>query len=248
MKDAILIGAILVLVIAVIVWTTRRERYGGWEEYDNSKAYGSKFISKVDGRCPSGTVEITSGGHKGECYKGGSSRGSSRRSSRGSSRRSSRGSSRRSSSRGSGKSGSKKAGEYLSGSKFRNKEGGRCPDGTIEVTAGSRRGQCVIDDGGFKYWGWGANQGKKCRNPDNTGCDDSYGYTKPRSVDFRYWGWGANQGKKCRNPDNTGCDNSYAYTRAKPADPTPYWGWAQNAGMKCKNPDNTGCSFDYAKK
>jgi hypothetical protein len=275
MKTAILIGALIVFVIAAIVWATRRERYGGWEEYDNSKAYGSKFISKVDGRCPSGTVEITSGGHKGECYKGGSSGGSSRRSS-----------GKSSSSRGSGKSGgsgskfvqkqngrcpagtveltsggrrgqcikteysSKKAGEYLSGSKYRNKEGGRCPNGTVEITSGSRRGQCFIDDGGFKYWGWGPNQGKKCRNSNNTGCDDSYGYTKPRSVDFKYWGWGANQGKKCRNPDNTGCDNSYAYTRAKPADPTPYWGWGPNAGMKCKNPNNTGCdtTFGYAKK
>jgi hypothetical protein len=270
MKTAILIGALIVFVIAAIVWATRRERYGGWEEYDNSKAYGSKFISKVDGRCPSGTVEITSGGHKGECYKGGSSGGSSRRSS-----------GKSSSSKGSGGSGSKfvqkqngrcpagtveltsggrrgqcikteysskKAGEYLSGSKYRNKEGGRCPAGTVEITSGSRRGQCFIDDGGFRFWGWGANQGKKCRNSNNTGCDDSYGYTKPRSVDFRYWGWGANQGKKCRNNNNTGCDDSYAYTRAKPADQFPYWGWAQHAGMKCKNPDNTGCSFDYAKK
>lgn len=228
----------------------------------SSGSSGSKFISKVDGRCPAGTSEITYGGHKGQCYKGGSS------------------------SRGSGKSGgsgskfsqkqngrcpagtveitsggrrgqcikteysSKKAGEYLSGSKFRNKEDGRCPNGTIEITSGGRRGQCVIDDGGFKYWGWGANQGKKCRNSNNTGCDNDYGYTKPRSVDFRYWGWGPNQGKKCRNNDNTGCDNSYAYTRAKPADPFPYWGWAQHAGMKCKNSNNTGCdtTFGYAKK
>jgi hypothetical protein len=233
----------------------------------SSGSSGSKFISKVDGRCPAGTSEITSGGHKGQCYKGGSSGRSS--SSRVSGKSGGSGSKFSQKQNGrcpagtveitsGGRRGqcikteysSKKAGEYLSGSKFRNKEDGRCPNGTIEVTSGSRRGQCVIDDGGFKYWGWGANQGKKCRNPDNTGCDNDYGYTKPRSVDFKYWGWGANQGKKCRNPDNTGCDNSYAYTRAKPADPFPYWGWGPHAGMKCKNPNNTGCdtTFGYAKK
>ena len=35
--------------------------------------YGSSFTSKVNGRCPSGTVEVTSGGHRGQCHKGGSS-------------------------------------------------------------------------------------------------------------------------------------------------------------------------------
>ena len=341
MREAVLIGVLIALITAAIVWAaTRREGFDNWDSLNipgnevkfadrsggcsagftkitdgmrkglcapdkyiqgqnnagssappppqapaprpatASGSSGSKFISKVDGRCPSGTVEITSGEHKGECYKGGSSGGSSRRSSGGSSRRSS---GKPSPSKGSGGSGSKfvqkqngrcpagtveltsggrrgqcikteysskKAGEYLSGSKYRNKEGGRCPNGTVEITSGSRRGQCLIDDGGFKYWGWGPNQGKKCKNPDNTGCDDKYGYTKPRSVDFRYWGWGPNQGKKCKNPDNTGCDNTYAYTRAKPADPFPYWGWGIHKGMKCKNPNNTGCdtTFGYAKK
>jgi hypothetical protein len=237
----------------------------------SSGSSGSKFISKVDGRCPSGTVEITAGSRKGVCIK-------------------KEFAGRPSSSSGSGKSGgsgskfvqkqngrcpagtveltsggrrgqcikteysSKKAGEYLSGSKFRNKEGGRCPNGTIEITAGSRRGQCVINDGGFKYWGWGANQGKKCRNSNNTGCDDSYGYTKPRSVDFKYWGWGANQGKRCRNPDNTGCDNTYAYAGGKSASkPAPsstplsnpsdfkYPGKGKTEGLMCKNQDGTVC-------
>jgi len=284
----------------------------------SSGSSGSKFISKVDGRCPSGTVEITAGSRKGICIKKEfAGKGSSRSSGSSGSKFSSKvngkcssgtveitGGSRKgmcikkefagkpSSSRGgSGGSGSKfsqkqngrcpagtveitsggrrgqcikteysskKAGEYLSGSKFRNKEGGRCPDGTIEVTSGGRRGQCVIDDGGFRYWGWGANQGKKCRNSNNTGCDDSYGYTKPRAVDFRYWGWGANQGKKCRNPDNTGCDDSYAYTRGKSA-PAPkprpgpsstplsnpsdfkYPGKGKTAGLMCKNQDGTVC-------
>ena len=170
----------------------------------SSGSSGSKFTSKIDGRCPPGTSEITSGGHKGECYIGGSSGGSSR------------GSSSRGSSGGSGRSGGKKAGEYLSGSKFRNKEGGRCPSGTIEITSGGRRGQCVIDDGGFKYWGWGANQGKKCRNPDNTGCDNSYAYTRDKpapapSSPWPYWGWGPHAGMKCKNSNNTGC--SWDYTK-----------------------------------
>jgi len=240
MKNAMLIGAILVFIIAVIVWATRKNSVDA-----EDTNYGSKFTDKIDGRCPAGTSEITSGGHKGRCYKGGSS--SRRSSSRGSSSR--RSSSRGSSSRGSsgstnygskfvgktngrcpagtveitsgGRRGqcikteysSKKAGEYLSRSTFRNKEGGRCPSGTIEITGGKRKGQCVINDGGFKYWGWGPNAGKKCRNPDNTGCDDGYSYTKPRAVDFKYWGWGPNAGMKCRNPDNTGCDRTYAYTR-----------------------------------
>ena len=233
MKNAMLIGAILVFIIAVIVWATRKNSVDA-----EDTNYGSKFTDKIDGRCPAGTSEITSGGHKGRCYKGGSS--SRRSSSRGSS-------SRRSSSRGSSSRGSSGSTNY--GSKFVGKTNGRCPAGTVEITAGGRRGQCSSKKA-VKYWGWGPNQGKKCKNPDNTGCDDKYGYTKPRSVDFKYWGWGANQGKKCRNPDNTGCDNSYAYTRAKPADPFPYWGWGPNAGMKCKNPNNTGCdtTFGYAKK
>ena len=117
----------------------------------------------------------------------------------------------------------------------------------MKITSGKRKGQCVIDDGGFKYWGYGANEGKKCRNPDGTGCDDSYGYTKPRAVDFRYWGWGANEGKKCRNKDNTGCDDTYAYTRAKPVDNKPdfHWGWGVHNGMKCRGKEpNTGCSWN----
>jgi len=167
------------------------------EDFENEIEGYSNFTNKKNGRCPKGTVEITSGGHKGECYKGGKSS---------------------SNSGGKRKSGGKRdnrpeAGKYLSGSKFRYTVGGECPSGTVKITSGKRKGQCVINDGGYKYWGWGQHAGLKCRNPDNSGCDTSQGYSKPRAVDYRYWGWGPNAGMKCRNKDNTGCDTSYAYTR-----------------------------------
>jgi hypothetical protein len=304
MKNAMLIGALIVFVIAAIVWATRRERYGGWEEYDNSKAYGSKFTSKVDGRCPSGTVEITYGGHKGECYKG---------------RSSGRSSSRRSSSRGSSsrRSSPSRSGSTNYGSKFVGKSNGKCPSGTTEITSGGRRGQCIkneareniesnrknvgsiyrkkeaascpkgttliksgskkgmcIDEGKavyreYKFWGWGANAGLRCKNSNNTGCNTKWSggklvktnpapaskpAPKPRPgpsstplsnpSDFKYPGKGKTEGLMCKNQDGTVCDVSSRYNRNQ----WPYWGWGVHAGMKCKNSNNTGCSFDYAKK
>jgi hypothetical protein len=230
-------------------------------DYENEFSHGSSrqvegysnFTNKKNGKCPKGTVEITSGGHKGECYKGGKSLAGARGSSGG--KRNSRSGSRKS---GGDKNGRELAGRYLSGSKFRNTVGGVCPVGTVKITSGSRKGKCMIDDGGYKYWGWGPHAGLKCRNPDNTGCDTSQGYSKPRAADYRYWGWGVNAGKMCRNKDNTGCDDSYAYSRARPADKTPepkkeepkkppadgHWGWGPNAGKWCTSKNwNQGCSW-----
>lgn len=201
------------------------------EGYRNS---GSKFSEKKNGKCSKGTTEIRGGRRDGLCIKDEYVKSGGK------------------------KIGRELAGRYLSGSKFRNTVGGVCPVGTVKITSGTRKGKCMIDDGGYRHWGWGPNQGKKCRNPDNTGCDDNYGYTKPRAADYRYWGWGVNQGKRCRNKDNTGCDNTYAYIKAKPADKKPepkkeepkkppadgHWGWDKHAGMWCVGKEwNQGCSW-----
>ena len=252
----------------------------------SSGSSGSKFISKVDGRCPAGTSEITSGGHKGQCYKGGSSGGSS--------------------SRGSSPS---RSGNTNYGSKFVGKSNGRCPSGTTEITAGSRKGQCIknearenidsnkknvgsiyrkkeaascpkgttlitsgskkgmcIDEGKvvnreYRYWGWGANQGLRCKNSNNTGCETKWvggklvdTKKKPILKKYSYWGWGKNEGLLCSNPNNTGCETKWSGGKLvenkqapKPA-PAVHWGWGPHAGMQCKNADNTGCSWDYTKK
>jgi hypothetical protein len=68
---------------------------------------------------------------------------------------------------------------------------GKCPRGT-RVEYLTRRGKkmavCVGNPGGnaldkyvaknFPYWGWGPNAGMKCKNPNNTGCDTTFGYAK----------------------------------------------------------------------
>jgi hypothetical protein len=62
------------------------------------------------------------------------------------------------------------------GSIFKGRESASCPKGMTLITSGSRKGLC-IDEGkvlkreGYKYWGWGKNQGLLCKNPDNTGCE-----------------------------------------------------------------------------
>ena len=210
------------------------------EENENVEGYrnrGSKFSQKKNGKCSKGTTEIRGGRRDGMCIdneyvKSGGSRG---------------------------RSGRELAGRYLSGSKFRNTVNGECPVGTVKITSGSRKGKCMIDDGGYKHWGWGPNQGKRCRNADNTGCDDNYGYTKARAADYKYWGWKGtpNEGKMCRNSNNTGCDDSYAYSRARKQEPKTepkkdigkppadgHWGWNQHKGMWCVGKEwNQGCSW-----
>jgi hypothetical protein len=221
-----------------------------------SSGSGSMFTSKVNGKCPSGTVEITSGGHKGECYKGGSSGGSSRRSSGGSSRRSSGGSS---SSRGSN------SGSTNYGSKFVGKSNGRCPSGTTEITAGSRKGQCIRNAAKENIEYNRKNVGSIYKGRESASCPKGMtliksGDRKGMCIDegkvidrtFPYWGWGPNAGLKCRNNDNTGCNTKYdggrLVSREKKltlADKYPFWGWSQHAGLRCKNNDNTGCNTKY---
>jgi hypothetical protein len=134
------------------------------------------------------------------------------------------------------------------------------------ITSGSRKGLC-IDEGkvlkreGYKYWGWGKNQGLLCKNPDNTGCETKW--VGGKLVDTKkqpivktnsYWGWGKNEGLLCSNPNNTGCDTKWSGGKLVKTSPAPapkntiHWGWGPNAGMQCKNADNTGCSWDYTKK
>ena len=36
----------------------------------------------------------------------------------------------------------------------------------------------------FPHWGWGAHEGLRCRNPDNTGCDTKYGDEGLQHVGF----------------------------------------------------------------
>jgi hypothetical protein len=205
----------------------------------SSGSSGSKFTSKIDGRCPSGTTEITAGSRKGQCIKN-------------------------------------EARENIEsnrknvGSIYRKKEAASCPKGTTLVKSGSKKGMC-IDEGKvvnreYKFWGWGANQGLRCKNSNNTGCETKWVGGKlvdtkknPIVKKYSYWGWGKNEGLLCSNPNNTGCETKWSGGKLvenksspkpapKPAPKGPFWGWGPHAGMQCKNPDNTGCSFDYAKK
>ena len=155
------------------------------------------------------------------------------------------------------------------GSIYRKKEAASCPKGTTLITSGSKKGMC-IDEGKvvnreYKYWGWGANQGLRCTNSNNTGCETKW--VGGKLVDTKknpilktnsYWGWGKNAGLLCSNPNNTGCNTKWSGGKLVKTAPAPapkpassggvHWGWGPHAGMQCKNADNTGCSFDYAKK
>lgn len=212
-----------------------------------SSGSGSKFTSKVNGKCPSGTVEITGGGHDGQCYKGGSSGGSSRRSSGGSS-----------SSRGSN------SGSTNYGSKFVGKSNGRCPSGTTEITAGSRKGQCIRNAAKENIEYNRKNVGSIYKGRESASCPKGMtlitsGFKKGLCIDekkvmdrtFPHWGWGKHAGLRCRNPDNTGCETKYVggklldTKKITLADKYPFWGWSQHAGLRCKNNDNTGCNTKY---
>jgi hypothetical protein len=211
----------------------------------SSGSSGSKFISKVDGRCPSGTSEITAGGHKGECINKWAADTIERNK-------------------------KLKGSMYIGRELAKCPKGtvmitsgprkGMCvdPDKVVERN--------------YPYWGWGPNAGLRCKNPDNTGCNTKYDnkgkmktteYKQKLTDKYPYWGWGANAGLRCANKNNTGCNTKYlrgalVEGNGKPNKPAPapkpassggiHWGWGPHAGMQCKNADNTGCSFDYAKK
>lgn len=210
----------------------------------SSGSSGSSFTSKVNGKCPSGTSEVTAGGHKGECYKGGSSGGSS----------------------GKPSSGKPSSGSTNYGSKFVGKTNGKCPSGTTEITAGSRKGQCIKNAAKENIEYNRKNIGSIYKGRESASCPKGMtlitsGDRKGLCIDegkvisrgFPYWGWGPNAGLRCRNPDNTGCNTKYEDGKMVSrehkqtlAEKYPHWGWGVHAGLRCANSDNTGCNTKYS--
>lgn len=209
---------------------------------------GSKFISKVDGRCPSGTSEITYGGHKGECYRGGSggSSGSSSKWSSGATKGSS--------------------GAPGGGSKFVAKAGGKCPSGTTAVGGrGKWADFCIKNSARESIEQNRGNIGSIYKQRESASCPKGMtliksGSRKGQCIDegkvinreYKFWGWGPNAGLRCKNSNNTGCETKWVGgklvdTKKKPIlKKHTYWGWGKNAGLLCSNPNNTGCNTQWS--
>jgi hypothetical protein len=206
-----------------------------------SQGTGSKFTSKINGRCPSGTTEITAGSREGQCIKNESRENIERN-------------------------------KKNVGSIYKARESASCPKGTTLITSGPKKGMC-IDEGKvtnreYPFWGWAENAGLRCKNPNNTGCETKWVGGKlvdtkknPTVKKYSHWGWGKNAGLLCSNPNNTGCDTKWSggklvenKSSPKPAPkPTPnytplskpsdfkYPGKGKTEGLMCKNPDGTVC-------
>ena len=206
-----------------------------------SGSSGSKFISKVDGRCPSGTVEITAGSRKGVCIK------------------------KEFAGRPSSSSGSSPSRSGNTGSKFVGKSNGRCPSGTTEITAGSRKGQCIKNEARENIESNRKNVGSIYRKKEAASCPKgttliTSGSKKGMCIDegkvvnreYSFWGWGPNAGLRCKNSNNTGCETKWVGgklvdTKKKPVlKKYSYWGWGKNAGLLCSNPNNTGCETKWS--
>ena len=108
------------------------------------------------------------------------------------------------------------------GSIFEKKTGKSCREGTVPVPTGKHKGKCVNLNKKalrkYKFWGWGGNEGLRCLYNDNTGCNTTW--VNGRLVEisdadaalkskYRFWGWDANAGLRCLNRDNTGCNTHY---------------------------------------
>ena len=163
-------------------------------------SYGSKFVGKSNGRCPPGTSEITAGGHKGQCYRGGSS-------------------GRHSSSRES----SRPSRDWNTGSKFVGKSNGRCPPGTSEITAGGRKGRCIKNAAKENIEYNKKHIGSIYKGRESASCPKGMtliksGDRKGMCIDeqkvierkYPHWGWGQHEGLRCVKGDNTGCNTKWS--------------------------------------
>lgn len=116
----------------------------------------------------------------------------------------------------------------------------------------------------YPYWGWGKNEGLRCKYNNNTGCDTKWEGSLMKDAKTTSTDQGSKRnlktGEYCTggNQCESGVCSSGKKCVAKPAAPTPaattdimrvypHWGWrgTKNEGLRCKFGNNTGCTTKW---